>query len=217
VVGLVAACSLLAVVQGIHGMADGSGNWVYYYEIAAGVINLAAFGGVLFVRIRQAARPMEGVRDAVLTRGVAWFPSWLLARLLRAVGADSGDLPGPTGAPRPPAPAPAPAPVPPAVSAEQAIGRARDTVGRFPRPRPRLRPGYLGATTRRWWMPHWTTTQAPWPGSRFPLTRRPGLTRRPARVLTPATRSADRVWLGRGGWRWPGRPRRRKRPRASRP
>jgi DivIVA domain-containing protein len=136
-VGLLAVSSLMAMVLGIQGTAHGSGDWVHYYDIAGGTINLAGLGGVLTRRIRQAARPMEGVRDAVLAYGVVMIPSWLLSWLLRAVGADRGDLPVQTGAPRPAAPGP----VPPAASAEQAISLARDTAGRFHRARYWL-PGY---------------------------------------------------------------------------
>jgi DivIVA domain-containing protein len=112
------------------------GDWVHYYWIAAGISYLAGLGSVLARRIRQAARPMEGIRDAVLAYGAMFIPSWLLSLLLRAVGADSSDLPGQTGAPSPPAPGP----VQPAASAEQAIGLARDTAGRCCRAR--WRPGY---------------------------------------------------------------------------
>ena len=136
VVGLLTADFLLLAVRGILGVANAPGDWVHYYGIAAGTLYLVGLGRVLARQIRQAAKPMEGVRDAVLDYGAAFIPSWLLSRLLRAVGADSSDLPGQTSAPGPPAPGP----VLPAASAEQAISLARDTAGRFYRTR--LRPGY---------------------------------------------------------------------------
>jgi len=136
VVGLFTANSLTAMVWGILGVATSPGDWVHYYLIAAGVLYLAGLGLALVRQIKQAAKPMEGVRDAVVAFGARVFPSRLLSLLLRAVGADSSDLPGQAGAPRPPAPVP----VPPAASVEQAISLARDTAGRFYRAR--WRPGY---------------------------------------------------------------------------
>jgi DivIVA domain-containing protein len=136
VVGLLTADFLLLAVRGILGVANAPGDWVHYYGIAAGTLYLVGLGRVLARQIRRAAKPMEGVRDAVLDYGAAFIPSWLLSRLLRVVGADSSDLPGQTSAPGPPAPGP----VLPAASAEQAISLARDTAGRFYRTR--LRPGY---------------------------------------------------------------------------
>ncbi len=135
-VGLLAANSLVLAVYGVLGAANAPGDWVHYYWIAGGIIYLAGLGWGLARRIRQAAKPMEGVRDAVLGYTVV-LPSWLLSLLLRAVGADRSDLPGHTSAPSPPAPGP----VPPAASAEQAISLARDTAGRFHRAR-YWRPGY---------------------------------------------------------------------------
>ena len=179
VVGLLMASSLMAEVLGIQGTASGSGDWVHYYEIAAGTINLAGLGLVLAQRIRQAARPMEGLRDAVLAYGAVLIPSGLLSLLLRAVGADSSDLPGQTGAPRPPALGP----VPPAASAEQAIGLARDTAGRFHRTR--LRPGYqiaevdeliarIEATLATGTRPGQAVTAADVQAAKFGTTRRGG-------------------------------------------
>jgi DivIVA domain-containing protein len=136
VVGLLTADFLTLAVRGILGAANAPGDWVHYCSIVGGILYFAELGRVLARRIRQAAKPMEGVRDAVLDYGAAFIPSWLLSLLLRAVGADSSDLPGQTGAPRPPALGPAQ----PAASAEQAISLARDTAGRFHRTR--LRPGY---------------------------------------------------------------------------
>jgi hypothetical protein len=220
VVGLLTANSLMSVVWGILGVVTDPGDWVHYYWIAGGVLYLAGLGLALVRQIKQAAKPMEGVRDAVVAFGARVFPSWLLSRLLRAVGADSSDLPVQAGAPSPPAAGPAQ----PAASVEQAISLARDTAGRFYRVR--WRPGYQIAevdeliariestlttgtrpgqavsaadvqaarfgTTRRGGYDeqvvdeHWTTTQASWPGLRFPRTRRP------ARTLTPPTSPADR-------------------------
>jgi DivIVA domain-containing protein len=137
VVGLLTADFLILAVLGIRGAANAPGDWVHYYGIAAGILYLAGLGRVLARRIRQAAKPMEGVRDAVLAYGAMFIPSWLLSLLLRAVGADSSDLPGQAGASSPPAPGP----VQPAASAEQAISLARDTAGRFYRVR-NWRPGY---------------------------------------------------------------------------
>jgi DivIVA domain-containing protein len=124
------------VVWGILGVATDPGDWVHYYLIAGGVLYLAGLGLALVRQIKQAAKPMEGVRDAVVAFGAGIFPSWLLSLLLRAVGADSSDLPGQTGAPSPPEPGP----VPPAASVEQAISLARDTADRFYRAR--WRPTY---------------------------------------------------------------------------
>jgi DivIVA domain-containing protein len=179
VVGLLMASSLMAEVLGIQGTANGSGDWVHYYEIAAGTINLAGLGLVLAQRIRQAARPMEGLRDAVLAYGAVLIPSGLLSLLLRAVGADSSDLPGQTGAPRPPALGPAQ----PAASAEQAISLARDTAGRFHRTR--LRPGYqiaevdeliarIEATLATGTRPGQAVTAADVQAAKFGTTRRGG-------------------------------------------
>jgi hypothetical protein len=136
VVGLLTANSLTGVVWGILGVATDPGDWVHYYLIAAGALYLAGLGLALARQIKQAAKPMEGVRDAVVAFGARVFPSWLLSLLLRAVGADSSDLPGQTGPPSPPEPGPAQ----PAASVEQAISLARDTADRFYRAR--LRPGY---------------------------------------------------------------------------
>jgi hypothetical protein len=137
VVGLLTANSLTLMVWGILGVATNPGDWVHYYWLAGGIIYLAGLGLALARQIKQAAKPMVGVRDAVLDYGATFFPSRLLSLLLRAVGADRSDLPGQAGTPRPPAPGP----VPPAASAEQAISLARDTVGRFSRVR-YWRPGY---------------------------------------------------------------------------
>jgi len=136
VVGLLTANFLTLAVLGVQGVANAPGDWVHYYGIAAGTLYLAGLGRVLARQIRQAAKPMEGVRDAVVDYGAAFIPSWLLSLLLRAVGADSSDLPGQAGALGPPTPVP----VLPAASAEHAISLARDTAGRFCRTR--LRPGY---------------------------------------------------------------------------
>jgi hypothetical protein len=137
VVGLLTANSLTGVVWGILGVVTDPGDWVHYYLIAGGVLYLAGLGLALVRQIKQAAKPMEGVRDAVVAFGARVFPSWLLSLLLRAVGADSSDLPGQTGTPSPPEPGP----VPPAASVEQAISLARDTANRFSRVR-YWRPGY---------------------------------------------------------------------------
>jgi DivIVA domain-containing protein len=136
VVGLFTAEVLTLAVRGVLGAANAPGDWVNYCLIVGGLLYLAELRRVLARWIRQAAKPMEGVRDAVLDYGASFFPSWLLSLLLRAVGAVSSDLPGQAGAPGPPAPVP----LLPAASAEQAIGLARDTAGRFYRTR--LRPGY---------------------------------------------------------------------------
>jgi DivIVA domain-containing protein len=136
VVGLLTADFLTLVVRGILGAAKAPGDWVHYCLIVGGLLYFAELGRVLARRIRQAAKPMEGVRDAVLDYGASFIPSWLLSLLVRAVGADRSDLPGHKGAPGPPAPGPVLA----AASAEQAISLARDTAGRFRRTR--LRPGY---------------------------------------------------------------------------
>jgi DivIVA domain-containing protein len=136
VVGLFTAEVVTLAVRGILGAAKAPGDWVHYCLIVGGILYFVQLGQVLARWIRQAAKPMEGVRDAVLDYGASFIPSWLLTRLLRAVGADRTDLPGQTGAPGPPAPGP----VLPAATAEQAISLARDTAGRFYRTR--LRPGY---------------------------------------------------------------------------
>jgi len=179
VVGLLTANSLMLAVLGILGAANAPGDWVHYYSIAAGILYLAGLGWVLARRIRQAAKPLEGVRDAVLAY-TAFIPSWLLSLLLRAVGADSSDLPGQTGAPSPPAPGP----VQPAASAEQAISLARDTAGRFYRVRC-WRPGYqiaevdeliarIEATLTTGTRPGQAVTAADVQAAKFRTTRRGG-------------------------------------------
>ena len=139
VTGLCAAALLAGVVTNTWGAVQAPGDWVPYCWIAACSLCLAGFGWVVARRIRRAAKPMEGVRDAVLACGAMIIPDWLLPRLLRAVGADSSDLVGATGV----ACSPAPGPGGPAASAEQAISMARDTAGRFYRAR--WRPGYQTA------------------------------------------------------------------------
>jgi DivIVA domain-containing protein len=139
VTGFFTADFLAAVVLNAKSAVNAPGDWVPYFWIAAGSICLAGLGWVVVLRIRRAAKPMEGVRDAVLAFGAWIIPDWLLSRLLRAVGADSSDLPGKEGA----ACSPAPGPAGPAASAEQAISLARDTAGRFYRAR--WRPGYQTA------------------------------------------------------------------------
>lgn len=139
VAGLCTASVLATVVTNIWRAVQAPGDWVPYCWIAAGSLFLAGLGWALAWRIRRAAKPMEGFRDAVVAYGAMMTPSWLLSRLLRAVGADESDLPGETGA----ASSPAPGPAGPAASAEQAISLARDTAGRFYRAR--WRPGYQTA------------------------------------------------------------------------
>ena len=139
VAGLCTASLLAVVVTNIWRAVQAPGDWFPYYWIAAGSICLARLGRALALRIRRAAKPMEGVRDAVVAYGALVIPDWLLSRLLRAVGADQSDLPGEMDAARSPAPGPAE----PAASVEQAISMARDTAGRFYRVR--RRPGYQPA------------------------------------------------------------------------
>jgi DivIVA domain-containing protein len=126
----------LAVTNTISVVNAPPGDWVSYFWITSGVINLAWLGRILVQQIRRAERPMEAIRDTVLDYGAWLIPDWLLSPLLRAVGADRSDLPAKTDV----ACSPAPRPAASAGSAEQAIGLARDTVGRFYRVR--LRPGY---------------------------------------------------------------------------
>jgi hypothetical protein len=139
VAGLWTASVLWVVVTNTWRVVQAPGDWVPYCLIAAGSISLARLGWVVAPRIRRAAKPMEGVRDAVVAYGAMIIPDWLLARLLRAVGGDESDLAGQTGA----APSPAPGPGEPAASAEQAVSMARDTAGRFYLAR--WRPGYQTA------------------------------------------------------------------------
>jgi DivIVA domain-containing protein len=139
VAGLLAADFLAVVVLNAKSAVNAPGDWVPYFWIAVGSIWLAGLGCLVVSRIRRAAKPMEGVRDAVVAFGAWIIPDWLLSRLLRAVGADESDLVGETGVARSPAPGPAG----PAASAEQAISMARDTAGRFYRAR--WRPGYQTA------------------------------------------------------------------------
>lgn len=139
VVGLFTADFLAVVVLNTRNAVNAPGDWVPYFWIVLGVVFLAMFGWVLGRRIRQADKPMEGVRDAVLVYGTTIMPDWLLSRLLRAVGADRSDLPGKKGA----ASSPAPGPAGPAASAEQVISMARQTTGRFYLAR--WRPGYQTA------------------------------------------------------------------------
>lgn len=144
VAGLYIADSLWLVVWHVWDAAHAPGDWVNYLWIALGSINLAFPCGILAERIRHADEPKQGVRDAVLAYGAQTIPGWLLSGLLHAVGAERSDLPRKPGA----ACSPAPGPVVKArrvtaVSAEQAISRARDTVLRFHLVR--LRPGYRTA------------------------------------------------------------------------
>jgi DivIVA domain-containing protein len=139
VTGLCAASCLVGVVTNTWRAVQAPGDWVPYCWIAAGSFGLARLGWVVAPRIRRAAKPMEGVRDAVLAYGATMIPDWLLSRLVRAVGAASSDLADATGV----ACSPAPGPAGPAASAEQAISMARETTGRFYRAR--WRPGYQTA------------------------------------------------------------------------
>ncbi len=139
VTGLWTADLLAVVVMNTWGAVQAPGDWVPYCWIVASSLCLAGLGWVAARRIRRAAKPTEGVRDAVLACGAMIIPCCLLPRLLRAVGADSSDLAGATGV----ACSPAPGPWGPAASAEQAISMARDTAGRFYRAR--WRPGYQTA------------------------------------------------------------------------
>ncbi len=139
VAGLCTACCLGTVVTNTWGAVQAPGDWVPYFWIAAGSVGLAWPGGLVALRVRRAAKPMEGVRDAVVAYGAMLVPGWVLSRLLRTMGADQSDLAGATGA----ACSPAPGPAELAVSAAQAISMARDTVGRFCRAR--WRPGYQTA------------------------------------------------------------------------
>lgn len=139
VAGLCTACFLVIMVTNTWRAVQAPGDWVPYFWIAAGSICLARLGGVVAPRIRRAAKPMEGVRDAVVAYAAMIIPDWLLSRLLCAVGADQSDLAGETGA----ACSPAPGPAELAASGEQAISMAGDTVGRFYRAR--WRPGYQTA------------------------------------------------------------------------
>ena len=131
VVGLFLANSLALVITSIWGAVNTPGDWAHYYWIATGGVYLIAFGWVLARRIRRADRPMEGVREAVLTCGAMTIPGWVLSLLIRAVGADRSDLPGRPGA----ASAPAPGPARPPATAAEAISMARDTVARLSRVR----------------------------------------------------------------------------------
>jgi DivIVA domain-containing protein len=139
VAGLCAASVLAVVVTDTFRAVQGTGDWVPYFWIAAGGMYLAGLGGVLALRIRRAAKPVEEVRHAVVAYGATIIPDWLVSRLLRAVGADESGLAGLAGAGRSPAPGPAE----PAATTEQAISMARDTAGRFYRAR--WRPGYQAA------------------------------------------------------------------------
>ncbi len=139
VTGLFTASFLGLIVTNTWRAVQAPGDWVPYCWIAAGSVCLARLGQVVAPRIRRAAKPIEGVRDAVLAYGATIIPDQLLSRLLRTVGADESDLAGETGA----ASSPAPRPAGPAASPEQAISMARDTAGRFYRTR--LRPGYQTA------------------------------------------------------------------------
>ena len=119
VAGLWTATVLALVVTNIWRAVQAPGDWVPYYWIALCSPYLAMLGWVSAVQIRRAAKPMEGVRNAVVAHGAMIIPDRLLPRLLRAVGADESDLADQTGAARP------------AASAEQAISMARETAGRF--------------------------------------------------------------------------------------
>ncbi len=139
VAGLCAASFLAVVVTNTWRAVQAPGDWVPYYWITVGSIYLAVFGGVMASRIRRAAKPIDGVRDAVVAFGAMVIPDWLLSRLVRAVGADESDLAGQIGAERSPGPGPAE----PAASAEQVISMARETADHFYRVR--WRPGYQTA------------------------------------------------------------------------
>ena len=117
--GLWTATALALVVANIWRAVQAPGDWVSYYWIALFSPCLAMQSWVSAVQIRRAAKPMEGVRNAVVANGAMLIPDRLLPRLLRAVGADESDLADQTGAARP------------AASAEQAISMARETAGRF--------------------------------------------------------------------------------------
>ncbi|HEX4059557.1 MAG TPA: hypothetical protein VHY58_00930 [Streptosporangiaceae bacterium] len=127
------------VVTNTISAVDDPGNWVPYFWITTGVVNLSWSCRTVARHLRRGERPMAAVRGAVLDFGVWIIPDWLLSRLLRAVGADRSDLPATAAA----AYSPAPTPAAPAATAEQAVSLARDTVGHFYRAR--LRPGYRTA------------------------------------------------------------------------
>jgi DivIVA domain-containing protein len=134
VAGLWTASLLALVVTNIWRAVQAPGDWVPYYWIGLCSPYLVALSWVSALRIRRAAKPMEGLRNAVVAHGAMLIPDRLLPRLLRAVGADESDLADQTGAARSPEPA---------ASAEQAISMARETAGRFCLAR--WRPGYQTA------------------------------------------------------------------------